>query len=1277
MTRHNSQIRYGAKSVESRRTGLVPGLNGPPKRSGGTLTSSCGTRGGGSRLHATGTPNTIKILQWNAEGVAKKKIALEKKLKEQDIKIACIQETHLTDNMRFAIRGYQVIRHDRKDHKGGVMTLVKNDYPTAGIKIDTQEQSEIQQIKVCIGKKELLIFNCYCPPNKELHLDKIKIQEERCLVLGDFNSHSQSWGYGDMDKRGETVENWQIETKLQLLYDDEDEDTYFSRAWKTTSTPDLTFATDDIAKTINRTVQPQLGGSDHRPIITNLYHQNENKTQTIPRWNYKRAKWKNFEQLTDSHCKNINCKTKNVNKSAKELTKAILKAAKESIPRGARKNYIPLWTDDLNQLSNEVSEAREKAEADPCDDNITAYKEAEATFKKEMATTSKMAWKEKTHSLNFEKDGNKLWKLTKALNREPNHYAPPALEKEGELVSPQQAADLFMEQFKKISDNTIEKELKKRVKKECRKQKMEIKEAIDEVMTKKLTMEELESSLKMLKTKKSPGPDEVTNEMLIHLGKTAKKKLLQLYNSTWKTGKIPDIWKKAFIVPIKKEGKQANEAANYRPISLTSCMCKLVERIINSRLMWYLENYNVLINEQAGFRRHRSTENQVTYISQEIEDSFQDGKKTIVVWVDFEKAFDKVWKKGLVCKLQKSKVSHNMLNWIQNYLKTRKARVTTQGHKSREAKLKHGVPQGGVLSPTLFLLYVNDIKETMCRGVKMSMYADDLALISSDQNLVKAQHRMQITLDNIKEWTNNWAMKINAVKTKFTIFSLSPKDEKAKLRIEDHELEKDDAPKYLGVHFDPRLTWKNQISNSQKVGVKRTQLLKKLAGTTWGASSDILKQTYTGYVRPAIEYGISAWGNCSKAQMEKLDRVQNSNMRIISGGMKSTPIHAMETITGLTSLSERRESKILKQYTDVKAMTDQPLHARAQQKKTRRLKRSHFIERAQQIEKDHELDEIMTQKRKANNRVPIWKRQNHLKIKTSVGDISTKQKHSEEIKKSVQKCIDQNYPEKKWTRIYTDGSCNKEHTFGGLGVHIEYTNGQQKEISKPTGTRTSIYKSEADAIHEAVKQILSENEKPRHIVILTDAKNILEDIMMNFADDIDTLVEDLMKLSNFTNIVLQWIPGHCGILGNQIADQLAKAGSRMQQPSPTYSTGEINKMAKFIQSQRWREKHPEYNMNDPIKVLDRKEQVIIFRLRTGHNQLKEHMWRMTRAVASGQCDCGLENENGHHVLMECPRYNQLRRNFWPDPTPYSKKLYGSEDDLRTTVGFIHQTGLTV
>ena len=308
--------------------------------------------------------------------------------------------------------------------------------------------------------------------------------------------------------------------------------------------------------------------------------------------------------------------------------------------------------------------------------------------------------------------------------------------------------------------------------------------------------------------------------MLIHLGEGAKKKLLQLYNTSWKNGIIPDIWKKAVVIPIKKEGKPGNRPESYRPISLTSCICKLMERIVNARLMWYLENNHLIADEQAGFRQCRSTEDQITYIAQAIEDAFQEEKKTTVVWIDMEKAFDRIWREGLLLKLRQSNITDNMLDWIQSYLSRRKARVSLHGIKSKEASLKHGVPQGGVLSPTLFLLFVNDIKKTLCKDVKLSMYADDIALMSSASSTGAAKQRLQITLDRLQTWTEDWFMKINARKTTYTVFSLSPKPDNIKLTIGDHRLEKDESPRYLGVHFDKRLTWKNQIDERQKKGMK-------------------------------------------------------------------------------------------------------------------------------------------------------------------------------------------------------------------------------------------------------------------------------------------------------------------------------------------------------------------------------------------------------------------------------------------------------------------------
>ena len=220
---------------------------------------------------------------------------------------------------------------------------------------------------------------------------------------------------------------------------------------------------------------------------------------------------------------------------------------------------------------------------------------------------------------------------------------------------------------------------------------------------------ELEDVLKALKDKKSPGPDKITNEMLKSMGSKAKSKLIGLYNNSWKEGIVPQKWREAVMVPIYKKGKDRSKTTSYRPISLTSCVGKLMERLINSHLVWHLQKRNILIPEQPGFRHHRSTEDQVAYIAQHIEDGFQDKHYTLAVWIDLEKAFDKVWKDGLRLKLHKSGISGCMYEWISQYLNNWTARAQVNGAHSRQKTLREGVPQGGVLSPTLFFIYVGKV----------------------------------------------------------------------------------------------------------------------------------------------------------------------------------------------------------------------------------------------------------------------------------------------------------------------------------------------------------------------------------------------------------------------------------------------------------------------------------------------------------------------------------------------------------------------------------------
>ncbi|GFR76312.1 RNA-directed DNA polymerase from mobile element jockey [Elysia marginata] len=316
----------------------------------------------------------------------------------------------------------------------------------------------------------------------------------------------------------------------------------------------------------------------------------------------------------------------------------------------------------------------------------------------------------------MEKDGNKLWRLIEALSGPEGKATQITLEKDGNLLTVKATADLLIKQYAAVSNIEVDPEKKIQIRRNTKNLKETPTDQERDLMNKSFTQHELERALQDLKLKKSPGENGVTNEMIQHLGKNMKKKVLQLYNTTWTTGNIP----------IYKQGKDKKKPESYQPVSLLNCLGKTMERIVNTRMTWYLEKNNILVEEQTGLRRGRCTEDQIALIAQDIEDGFQEKKHTVVVWIDMAKAFDRVWRDGLLFKLKDNGITRNMFKWTEQYLQNRKARVRTQHFKSRTQNMKHRVPQGGILSPTLFSMFMNDIQTILPKGVYGAMYADDM-----------------------------------------------------------------------------------------------------------------------------------------------------------------------------------------------------------------------------------------------------------------------------------------------------------------------------------------------------------------------------------------------------------------------------------------------------------------------------------------------------------------------------------------------------------------------
>ena len=227
--------------AESCQAGRMPGpvpQKGPPQATGGHPVLMRGARLWRQRVNATGRKNPdpdparttrpLNILQWNADGVYNKKVPFTEQLHKEDIDVTCIQETHLNTNHRFTIRGYQTCRLNREGrHKGGVLILVWNNTAASNSTLDTNQQAEIQGANITVDNSAISILNLYGPPDKDLSLQNINVPQQKCLAVGDFNSHSTSWSYGETNCRGGEVEDWQIDSNMLLLNDPKDLSTFF------------------------------------------------------------------------------------------------------------------------------------------------------------------------------------------------------------------------------------------------------------------------------------------------------------------------------------------------------------------------------------------------------------------------------------------------------------------------------------------------------------------------------------------------------------------------------------------------------------------------------------------------------------------------------------------------------------------------------------------------------------------------------------------------------------------------------------------------------------------------------------------------------------------------------------------------------------------------------------------------------------------------------------------------------------------------------------------
>ena len=402
---------------------------------------------------------------------------------------------------------------------------------------------------------------------------------------------------------------------------------------------------------------------------------------------------------------------------------------------------------------------------------------------------------------------------------------------------------------------------------------------------------------------KACGPDDLSARLIKTLSSELSSPLELLYSATHHQGHIPSDWKHARVSPIFKKGDR-NKAENYRPVSLTCILCKIAEHIIVSQMYDHLDYYGIFTDAQHGFRKKRSTETQLLLTTDDFMSGLEKNIQTDAILLDFSKAFDKVPHHFLIHKLTRYGIKSSAINWISSFLQDRTQEVHVQGSQSQTSEVTSGVPQGSVLGPLLFLMFINDMPSYLKNSSTIRLFADD-AIIYRQINTPLDGKLLQEDLECLLRWEKDWGMAFHPQKCQMLRVTRKKTPVIANYNIRGHILECVPSSKYLGLIISNDLSWKKHI---QSISTTANRSLSLLQRNIYHCPQPIKTMSYKSLVRPQLEYCSTIWDPHNKCHINQLESIQNRAARfILNDYRRFSSVTQMKSTIGLESLESRRK----------------------------------------------------------------------------------------------------------------------------------------------------------------------------------------------------------------------------------------------------------------------------------------------------------------------------------------------------------------------------------
>ena len=411
-----------------------------------------------------------------------------------------------------------------------------------------------------------------------------------------------------------------------------------------------------------------------------------------------------------------------------------------------------------------------------------------------------------------------------------------------------------------------------------------------------VTPEVVASKTNNMKENKSPGEDGLSPKILKESVEQISKPLAHVFNMSLQEGIVPVEWKEANIIPLLKKGSR-NKSVNYRPVSLTSVICKLLETIIRDHMMDFLVKHKLINTSQHGFLKARSCLTNLLCFFEEITKWVDDGSPVDVIYLDFQKAFDKVPHQRLILKLKSHGMGNSIMNWIEQWLTDRRQRVVVDGEVSSWKSVLSGVPQGSVLGPILFLVYINDLQEGVTGNILK--FADDTKLFTKTKEIGDKQN-LQDDIDKLVKWSEKWQMLFNFGKCK--CLHIGPGNTSMNYDMGGTILSTTVKEKDLGVTMNANM----KVSEQCRIAAsKANQVLGMIRRNITYKDKSLIVPLYKAIVRPHLEYCIQAWSPYLRKDIDMLEKIQRRATKLIPG-LRDLRYEERLKEYGLTTLETRR-----------------------------------------------------------------------------------------------------------------------------------------------------------------------------------------------------------------------------------------------------------------------------------------------------------------------------------------------------------------------------------